>query len=89
VLFIIAKNPGGVPVAVRRIVNPTFPVSYQLTSEDLIVPGTVPSGPLSLEVEMNTHGNVGAPVKGDLKGAHPDAVFSGERGVHVVIDTAI
>jgi hypothetical protein len=89
VLFIVAKNAGGVPVAVRRVVNPQFPVSYELTAEDLIVPGSVPEGPLSLEVEMNTHGNAGAPVKGDLKGVHPDKVSAGERGVHVVIDTEI
>ncbi|MBI3554278.1 MAG: hypothetical protein HY077_17410 [Elusimicrobia bacterium] len=89
VLFVVAKNAGGVPVAVRRVVNPQFPVDYELRSEDLIVPGGEPAGPLILEVEMNTHGNVGAPVKGDLRGAHPDKVFSGERGVHIVIDREI
>jgi len=89
VLFIVAKNQGGVPVAVRRVVNPQFPVDYELRAEDLIVPGEIPAGPLTLEVEMNTHGNVGAPVKGDLSGAHPDKISSGERGVHVVIDREV
>ena len=89
VLFIVAKNSGGVPVAVRRIVNPQFPVSYKLGPEDLIVPGQTPKGPLSLEVEMNTHGNVGAPVKGDLRGESPDKVTAGESGVHVVIDKIV
>ena len=88
VLFIVVKNSGGVPVAVRRIVNPQFPVNYQMGPDDLIVPGSYPNGPLTVEVEMNTHGNVGAPAKGDLRGTHPDKVSSGERRVHVVIDRA-
>jgi hypothetical protein len=41
---------------------------------------------MRVEVEMNTHGNVGHPVRGDLIGIYPDPVYSGERGVHVVID---
>jgi hypothetical protein len=86
VLFIVAKNEGGVPVAVKRVVNPQFPVDYVLTGEDLIVPGSTPKGALTLEVEMNTHGNVGQPVKGDFWGVHPDPVYAGERFVHVVID---
>ena len=86
VLFIVCKNAGGVPVAVRRVVNPQFPVDYALTAEDLVVPDTPPSGPLTLEVEINTRGDVGAQMKGDLRGEHPDRVSNGERGVHVVID---
>ena len=89
VLFIVAKNAGGVPIAVRRIVNPQFPVDYALTSEDLLVPGSTPKGPMTLEVEMNTHGDVGKPLKGDLHGEHPDRISNGERGVHVVIDRVI
>jgi hypothetical protein len=86
VLFIVLKNRGGVPVAVHRIVNPQFPVDFSIETDDLVVPNSRPAGPLTLEIEMNTHGNVGHPVKGDLAGTHPDAVYPGERGVHVVID---
>ncbi|MEK7859134.1 MAG: hypothetical protein AAB320_08340 [Elusimicrobiota bacterium] len=86
VLFVIAKNRGGVPVAVRRIVNPQFPVSFTMTAEDLLVPELKGAGALRLEVQMNTHGNVGAPVKGDLGGVHLDGVRPRERGVHIVID---
>lgn len=86
VLFIIAKNRGGVPIAVRRIVNPGFPVNFSMGPEDLLVPGTRPEGTMSLEVQMNTHGNVGKPVKGDLEGTSRDPVRAGERGVNIVID---
>ena len=89
VIFVVAKNRGGVPIALHRIVNPQFPVSFMLTEEDLIVPSPRPDDPLSIEVEMNTHGSVGAPRAGDLEGSSPDAVFAGSRGVNVVIDRLI
>jgi len=89
VLFIIAKNMGGIPVAVCRIVNPRFPLSFSLTPEDLLVPAAPPQAPLVLQVEMNTHGNVGAPARGDLEGTGPDPVEPVERGVHIVIDRQV
>ena len=89
VLFVIARNKGGVPVAVHRIVNPQFPVSFTLTEQDLLVPGSRPENPLQLEVQMNSHGNVGMPVRGDLEGTHRDPVYPGERGVHIVIDKEV
>lgn len=89
VLFIIAKNPGGVPIAVRRIVNPQFPLDYALGVEDLIVPNVYPKDGLWLEVEMNAHGRVGKPVKGDVVGRCPDPVHSGQRNVHIVIDRQV
>lgn len=89
VLFIVAKNMGGVPVAVRRIVNPQFPVSFSLTDEDLLVPGSRPKDALLIQVQMNTHGNVGEPVPGDLEGDNHEPVYSGERGVHIVIDRQV
>lgn len=85
-MFIVAKNLGGVPVAVHRIVNPAFPVNYTMGPADLVVPGTHPRDQLRVEVEMNTHGNVGSAVRGDLAGAHPNPVQSGSKSVHIVID---
>lgn len=86
VLFIIAKTAGGMPVAVRRIINPQFPVSYELTKDDVLVPGYRPKGPLRVQIEMNTHGNLGAPVPGDFIGAHPDTVSVRQSRVHIVLD---
>lgn len=89
VLFIIAKNAGGMPMAVRRVVNPAFPVKYQLTKDDVLVPGHRPRGPIRVYVEMNTHGNLGAPVKGDFAGESADAVSARAARVHIVIDRQI
>jgi len=86
VMFIIARNRGGVPVAMQRIVNPQFPVKFILRSEDLIMPEVPTDTPLDIEVEMNTHGRLGQPQRGDLEGRHPSLVFPGERRVHIVVD---
>ncbi len=37
-LFVIAENAGGVPVAVHRIVNPEFPAEFTMVTADLLVP---------------------------------------------------
>lgn len=86
VLFIVAKNLGGVPLAVKRIVNPQFPIEYVLGPEDLVVPGGRPRGQMRVFVEMNTHGNVGRAERGDLVGEHPDPISPGERRVHIVVE---
>ena len=86
VLFVIVKNRGGVPVAVRRIVNPQFPVSFEVGARDLLVPELRGRDALLIQVQMNTHGNVGAPVRGDLQGDHPDAAYQGENNIHIVLD---
>ena len=86
VMFIVAKNLGGVPLAVKRIVNPAFPVNYTLRAEDLVVPGIHPKDALRVGVEMNTHGNVGRPLPRDLSGGYPDTVYPGDKRVHIVID---
>ena len=38
VLFIVAQNQGGVPVAVQRIVNPLFPFEFEIGPKDLLLP---------------------------------------------------
>jgi hypothetical protein len=89
VLFIVATNSGGVPVAVKRIINPQLPVEYHLDNEDLILPGPVWNGPLRIKVHVNTHGKVGLTIHGDLVGTYPGSVYSGEQNVHIVIDSEV
>ncbi|MBI5239907.1 MAG: hypothetical protein HY926_05505 [Elusimicrobia bacterium] len=89
VLFVIARNHGGVPVAVQRIVNPQFPVKFTLRTEDLLMPDLPPGAPLDVTVEMNTHGRLGQPQKGDLMGRYPSTAYPGDWRVHIVIDTQL
>ncbi|MDE1975667.1 MAG: hypothetical protein KGL04_02920 [Elusimicrobia bacterium] len=86
VLFVVAKNMGGVPVAVRRVVNPVFPVFYRLGAPDLLLPGGPPGGPFLIEVEENSRGDVGKLRPGDLEGRRPDPVPNGSSQADVVVN---
>lgn len=85
-LFIVAENAGGVPVAVHRIVNPDFPAAFEMGTDDLIVPRLRRREPLTVHVELNTHGDVGRPQPGDLWGNAAAPTVSGAAGVVVVLD---
>ncbi len=89
VLFIVAKSLGGVTVAVRRVVNPEFPVFFAMGDPDLLLPGAVPDGPFTLEVEMNARGDVGRPRPGDLEGVRLDPVPAGSNHADVVLSRII
>jgi hypothetical protein len=85
-LFVVAENEGGVPVAVRRIVNPDFPAAFTMGSDDLLVPEVRRQEPLKLHVEMNTHGDIGHAQSGDLEGDAPGLWAPGAAGIKVVLD---
>jgi hypothetical protein len=85
-LFVVAENEGGVPIAVKRIVNPAFPAAFAMGSEDLLVPAVRRREPLKIHAEMNTHGDVGRPRPGDLEGDAPGTALPGAGGVVVVLD---
>ena len=85
-LFVVAENEGGVPVAVRRIVNPEFPAAFQMGIEDLLVPAVRRRERLKIHAEMNTHGDLGSPRAGDLLGERAEPVLPGDGGVSIVLD---
>jgi hypothetical protein len=85
-LFIVAENEGGVPVAVHRIVNPEFPAPFAMEPADLLVPAVRRWEPLKIHAEMNTHGDVGTPRPGDMEGDAPGPVHLGDAGVSIVLD---
>jgi hypothetical protein len=85
-LFVVAENEGGVPVAVRRIVNPEFPAAFTMSSEDLLVPEVRRHEPLKVHVEMNTHGDIGHAQSGDLEGDAPGLCAPGAAGIKIVLD---
>ncbi|MBI3297970.1 MAG: hypothetical protein HYZ75_07395 [Elusimicrobia bacterium] len=88
-LFVVALNTGGVPVAVKRFVNPHLPLQWDMGVEDLILPGRDWSGPLSVRVAVNGHGKIGEALKGDLYGEHRHPARSGDRSVDVVVDSVV
>ena len=84
-LFILLKDSGGVPIAVKRIVNPQFPVVYTLGTDDLLIPTLRPRAPLKVEVELNSKGKIGPPSPGDFYGVYPDFVGSHQKRVSIVL----
>jgi hypothetical protein len=85
-LFVVAQNSGGVPVALLRIVNPEFPASFEMGTADLLVPAVRRREPLTVRAMLNTHGDIGAAHPGDLGGAAAGIVAPGDSGISVILD---
>lgn len=86
VLFVVAKNAGGVPIAMKRVVDPEFPAAFKMNLDDLLVPSVGRREPLNVHAEMNPRGDVGAPRAGDLTGAARQTAFPGDGDVRLVLD---
>lgn len=84
-LFVVAHNDGGVPVAVKKLINPVFPVKFEMTSENLIMPDLL-TRKLYLEGLLNTHGQLGATRRGDLKGELRGRVTVMSKGLDITLD---
>jgi hypothetical protein len=85
-LFVVAQNAGGVPVAAVRIVNPDFPAAFEMGTADLLVPAVRRREPLTVRAMLNTRGDMGATHPGDLEGAAPSVVVPGDGGISVILD---
>ncbi|MGB2578648.1 hypothetical protein AAIR98_000567 [Elusimicrobium simillimum] len=64
---IIVKNEADVPVAIKRVINPTFPLEFKITPADMLV-GEI-EGNVKLDVQINSHGNLGVLKAGDIFGS--------------------
>jgi len=90
VLYIIARREQvGPPTAVKRVVQPKFPLTYTLGPEDAMMPGMGgfdPDTNITIAARISRTGNA-TPSAGDLEGvfeknpAHP-----GDGGIDVKID---
>lgn len=87
-LFVVARNDGGVPVAVKKIINPVFPAKFEMTTANLIMPDLL-TGRLYLEAMLNTHGQLGVSRKGDIKGALNSGVAIVSKNSEITLDTAV
>ncbi len=81
---IIVKNAADVPVAIKRVVNPKFPLAFQLGEEDLLAAEV--DGDLKLEVQINNHGKLGVIKEGDIFGAVPNTIKPNAKNVLVQAD---
>lgn len=85
-LFLIASNEGGVPVAVKKVINPVFPLDFQITPSDLIMPDIL-TKKVYLEAFLNSHGKLGVFKSGDCSGSMKSPVFVFSKKNRILIDT--
>jgi cytochrome c-type biogenesis protein CcmH len=89
VLFVIARpaTAGGPPLAVKKIDKPTFPLSYSLGQENVMMQGTPFAGKVFLSVRLDKDGDPITRGSGDLTGEHKkNPVEVGAKNVDIVID---
>ena len=87
-LFLVALNDGGVPVAVKKVINPVFPVRFEMTPSSLIMPDLL-TRKLYLSALMNTHGQLNSPRRGDLKGEVKAQIGFRAKGLKFELDAAV
>lgn len=76
VLFIVARSPEGQIAVVKKIFPPLeFPLDFQLTSADQMIPGRPLPKKLRLKVRLDRDANANPDQPGDIVG------YSGENGV--------
>lgn len=85
-LYIMARRGmGGAPLAVKRMRQLQFPISYTLTGEDQMVQGTPFTGEVIIIARIDRDGNAGPPQAGDMEGIVPKAMI-GNTQVDVLVD---
>jgi cytochrome c-type biogenesis protein CcmH len=86
-LYIVARvagAQGGPPLAVKRIVGPTFPVSFSLGPGDVMMPGMAFEGPLNLSARLDRDGDPLTREPGEPAGAYQgNPVKPGARNVAI------
>ena len=81
---IIVKNAADVPVAIKRVVNPKFPLAFELGEDDLLASSV--DGELKLEVQINSHGKLGVIKEGDIFGALENPIQPNSKDLIVQAD---
>lgn len=84
---IIVKNEADVPVAIKRVVNPKFPLEFSMGEEDLLAKEV--EGDLKLEVQINNHGKLGVIKQGDIFGVAKNKVRATDKQVLIEADKTL
>ncbi len=89
VLFVIVRRPSGPPrpVAVKRFDQPKFPVSFEITSADVMVKGTELRGMVDVIARLDRDGQAGQPQPGDMEGRYEkNPTLPGGKDMNITID---
>lgn len=85
ILYIIARKDVGPPLAVKRVQNLQFPLSYSLSAEDVMFPGTPFQGEVRIVARIDRDGNAGPAQPGDLEGTK-NPIRVGDQTADVLIN---
>ena len=89
-LFIIARSAAGTagpPLAVKKIDNPTFPLNYSLSQENVMMQGTPFTGKINIIVRLDKDGNPTTRGAGDLIGEYKNNPAEvGTKNADVILD---
>lgn len=86
-LFIIARRAasgGGPPVAAARVPNPTFPLTWSLSDQDMMMGGDWPDQ-VWIQARVDTDGNAMSHSPDDLESAVVGPISSGATGTALVL----
>ncbi len=89
VLFVIVKRPGGTgrPLAAKRIDRPAFPVSFEITSADMLVQGSELRGMVDVSARLDKDGQAGPAQPGDIEGLFAkNPTLVGGEGIEITLD---
>jgi hypothetical protein len=81
---VVVKNEADVPIAIKRIINPTFPMDFYIDKNDLLIDSF--NGNIKLEVQINNHGNLGVLKAGDVFGEAAGFYNAGQKDILLVAD---
>ena len=84
---IIVKNAADVPVAIKRIVDPKFPLAFTMGEDDLLTESI--DGELKLEVQINNHGQLGLVKQGDIFGTYEERLKPNSKDIVVEADKTL
>ena len=84
VLFIMARKPdSGQLVAVQRHAAVKFPLRYEISAKDLMMPATPFEGPFSVAARLDRDGDPMTKGEQDLYASYEEPVTGGREGVHL------
>ncbi len=88
VLFVIARPQGatgGPPLAVLRIPNPDFPLSFSIGPENVMIPTMQFAGAISLSARLDADGNAMTRGAGDISSVVVEGLAPGATGIELAL----
>lgn len=92
-LFITVRNAGGgdrgPPLAVKRFVDPSFPVSFSIGASDVMMQGTPFVGPFDVSARLDQDGNAMTRDPSDLVSTPLSGVMPGAAAIDVLLERTL